>query len=90
MSLEERGIRPDVILLDPPRKGCDASVLETIAKMSPQKIVYISCDPATLARDCAILREKGYEVTQIASYDLFPRTAHVETVVLMARGGSGQ
>lgn len=84
-ELEKRGIKPDVILLDPPRKGCDPSVLETAAKMNPQKIVYISCDPATLARDCALLKEKSYEVTEIVPFDLFPRTAHVETVVLMTK-----
>lgn len=71
----------DVIVLNPPRKGCDPSFLHGIKKTNCQKIVYISCDPATLARDLAILKEIGYEIQRIQPVDMFPQTAHVETVV---------
>ncbi len=83
--LEREGTKPDVIILDPPRKGCSADLLATIAKMEPERIVYVSCDPATLARDCAILGEAGYQVQRVAPVDMFARTGHVETVVLMSR-----
>lgn len=84
-TLFERGIRPDVIILDPPRKGCSREVLETVAQMSPERIVYVSCDPATLARDCEIMKNLGYEVKKATPVDLFPRTVHVETVVRLSR-----
>ena len=83
--LRNRGIRPDVIIVDPPRKGCAPELLETISQMSPDRLVYVSCDPATLARDCAILKEKGYEVKKVTPVDMFPRTAHIETVVLLSQ-----
>ena len=83
--LKDRGIKPDVIIVDPPRKGCAAELLDTIVEMNPKRLVYVSCDPATLARDCAILKEKGYEVKKVTPVDMFPRTAHVETVVLLSR-----
>lgn len=76
------GIKPDVVLLDPPRKGCDEAVLKTVAEMRPEKIVYVSCDPATLARDAARLSSFGYTPTRLAAADLFPRTVHVESVCL--------
>ena len=82
-QLRERGIKPDAVILDPPRKGCGEDVLRTVAGMEPKRIVYVSCDPATLARDCAALKELGYEVKEVAAFDLFPRTAHVETVALL-------
>lgn len=84
-TLEAEGVAPDVIVVDPPRKGCDEALLQTVAKMAPQSIVYVSCDPATLARDCAVLHELGYHVDEVCPYDMFPRTAHVETVVLMTK-----
>ena len=84
-TLYDEGIRPDVVVVDPPRKGCSREVLETIAKMSPDRVVYISCDPATLARDCAIFAELGYEVQKLSAVDMFPRTVHVETVVLLSQ-----
>ncbi len=84
-TLFDRGIRPDVIVLDPPRKGCGRDVLVTAAKMKPERIVYISCDPATLARDCEIFGELGYEMKKATPVDLFPRTVHVETVVLLSQ-----
>lgn len=70
----------DLILLNPPRKGCDASFLDGIGKLRPQKVIYISCDPATLARDLAHLRGFGYQIEQIQPFDMFPQTAHVECV----------
>ena len=83
--LREQGICPDVIILDPPRKGCGEDLLKTAAQMEPQRIVYVSCDPATLARDCAPLKTIGYEAVKAAPVDMFPRTGHVETVVLLSR-----
>ena len=83
--LRERGETPDAVILDPPRKGCDGALLKTVADMSPERIVYVSCDPATLARDCAVLTGLGYHVKEAAPFDLFPRTAHVETVVSLVR-----
>ena len=76
---------PDVVLIDPPRKGCDTALLRHMAEMQPQRIVYISCDPATLARDLAILQELGYAAREAAPVDMFPRTGHVETVVRLER-----
>lgn len=84
-TLYDEGIRPDVVVVDPPRKGCSREVLETIAKMSPERVVYVSCDPATLARDCAVMRELGYEVNKLSAVDMFPRTVHVESVALLSR-----
>lgn len=84
-ALAREGQRPDVILVDPPRKGCDEALLGTMASMQPQRIVYVSCDPATLARDCGRLAELGYAVEQVTPVDMFPRTPHVETVVLLQR-----
>ncbi|MBO5421847.1 MAG: 23S rRNA (uracil(1939)-C(5))-methyltransferase RlmD, partial [Clostridia bacterium] len=83
--LLEEGIKPDVVVLDPPRKGCDGALVETVAKMSPNRIVYVSCDSATLARDCARFLEVGYEVTEATPVDMFPRTGNVETVVQLVR-----
>ena len=83
--LKERGETPDAVILDPPRKGCDAALLKTVAEMGPERIVYVSCDPATLARDCAVLTSLGYAVKEACPFDLFPRTAHVETVVRLSR-----
>ena len=83
-KLQSEGIRPDVILVDPPRKGCAPDLLETILHMAPDTLVYISCDSATLARDCAILQDGGYTVDAVAPFDMFPRTGHVETVVRLS------
>lgn len=85
-ELANRGIKPDCIIIDPPRKGCDAVLIETITnKFSPSRVIYVSCDPATLARDLKIFNESGYSVNKLVPVDLFPRTGHVETVVLMSR-----
>ncbi|WP_075721556.1 23S rRNA (uracil(1939)-C(5))-methyltransferase RlmD [Roseburia sp. 499] len=78
-------LHPDVIVVDPPRKGCDEKCLETIVKMKPERVVYVSCDSATLARDLKYLCEQGYEVKKVQPVDMFPHTGHVETVVLMSR-----
>ena len=76
---------PDVVIVDPPRKGCDKNTLDAIIAMNPDRLVYISCNPATLARDAAYLVENGYIVKRAKAVDLFPRTTHVETVVLITR-----
>lgn len=83
--LKKQGVNPDVIILDPPRKGCGKSLFDTIEQLSPKKIVYVSCDSATLARDLAILKEKGYEVKKVSAVDMFPRTPHVECVTLIEK-----
>ncbi len=75
----------DVIVVDPPRKGCEESLLQTIVDMQPEKVVYVSCDSATLARDVKFLRESGYELKKITPVDQFPNTVHVETVVLLSQ-----
>lgn len=79
------GGRPDVIVVDPPRKGMSAEALDAVASMQPERIVYVSCDPATLARDIARLRPHGYLAERATAVDMFPRTAHVETVVLLSK-----
>lgn len=86
-QLAEEGLRPDVIIIDPPRKGCDASVLDSIRDMGPEKIVMISCNPATAARDAKILcdTEHGYRLVKFRAVDMFPRTGHVETVCLLSK-----
>lgn len=76
----------DVIVVDPPRKGCEESLLQTIVDMQPEKVVYVSCDSATLARDVKFLRAKGYELKDVTPVDQFPHTVHVETVVLLSKG----
>ena len=85
LALEEKGIKPDVIVVDPPRKGLNADAIEALHRMHPRRIVYVSCDPATLARDVALLRERGYRLKSAQAADLFPRCAHVETVVTLSR-----
>lgn len=79
-------IKPDVVIVDPPRKGMAESLIDTIVSMEPSRIVYISCDPATLARDCARFASRGYRTLRARPIDMFPRTAHVETVALLAKG----
>lgn len=82
---ENEGIRADVIVVDPPRKGCDEKCLATMLQMRPERIVYVSCDSATLARDLRVLCDGGYEVMRVRGVDMFPWTVHVETVVLLER-----
>lgn len=78
-------INPDVVVVDPPRKGCDETLLDTIVKMNPKRIVYVSCDSATLARDLKYLAANGYEIARVQPVDQFAHTVHVETVVQLVR-----
>ena len=82
-ELINKGIKPEVIVVDPPRKGCDIKLLESIGNAKPNRVVYVSCDPSTLARDLKILEEKGYRTEIVQPVDMFPHTSHVETVALM-------
>lgn len=85
-QLADEGIRPDVIILDPPRKGADSSLIHTIAEdFAPKRVVYVSCDPATLARDLAVFETLGYKTEKVQPVDMFPSTSHVETVVCLSR-----
>ena len=82
--LSGRGLKPEVVILDPPRKGCSAELITTVAEaFSPERVVYVSCDPATLARDIKLFTEKGYSLTEYTPVDMFPRTAHVECCAML-------
>ena len=83
--LATEGLRPDVIMLDPPRKGCDETTLSAVVQMSPRRVVYVSCNPSTAARDAAWLGQHGYRAEKVQPVDLFPRTKHVETVCLLSK-----
>ena len=85
-ALYERGERPDVVVVDPPRKGLLENAIEAVAAMQPQRIVYVSCDPATLARDILRFNAYSYTLEKVTAVDMFPRTRHVETVVLLSKG----
>ena len=85
VELQKKGIRPDVIVLDPPRAGCDEIVLKTAVQLAPSRMVYVSCNPATLARDLGILAELGYCTREIQPVDMFPQTYHVECVVAIQK-----
>ncbi len=82
---KEQGIEADVIVVDPPRKGCDPRLLETILEMKPERVVYVSCNPSTLARDLRVLEDGGYRTVEVTPVDMFPHTVHVESVILMVR-----
>lgn len=82
---EEVAALADVVVVDPPRKGCDGVLLDTIVKMAPARIVYVSCDPGTLARDVKLLGEKGYEVKKVRACDMFGQGGHVESIVLLSK-----
>ena len=84
-ELRKNGCSPNIIVVDPPRKGCSAETIDVIANSAPQKIVMISCNPATAARDAKMLSDNGYSVDKVCGVDLFPRTGHVECVVLLSR-----
>lgn len=84
-GLYKKGLKSDVVVVDPPRKGCDAKLLETIVNMQPQKIIYVSCKPSTLARDLKFLTSQRYKVMEVQPVDMFPHTKHVETVALITR-----
>ncbi len=89
LDWHKQNIEPEVIVVDPPRKGCDASLLSTIIEMKPERVVYVSCNPATLARDLRVLVDGGYEVKEVQPVDQFPHTSHVECVVLMEINSRG-
>ena len=82
------GSHADIVVVDPPRKGCDQVLLDTLVHMAPERIVYVSCDPATLARDVKILQEKGYEAKKVAVVDQFCHSGHIETIVLLQKKNS--
>lgn len=84
-KLIEDGIKPDVIVVDPPRKGCDVKLLDAIGKAKPKRVVYVSCDPSTLARDLKYLEQLGYETIEVQPVDMFPMTKHIETVTGLRR-----
>jgi len=83
LELEKRGVRPDVVVVDPPRKGLSADCIEALHRMQPRRIVYVSCDCATLGRDVKLLKDRGYRVKNALAADLFPRCAHVESIVCL-------
>ncbi len=83
LALEQQGIKADVVVVDPPRRGLNAATIEALARFAPRRIVYVSCDPATLARDVALLKERGYTLKNALAADLFPRCSHVESIVTL-------
>ena len=85
-QLAAEGLHPDIVMLDPPRKGCDEATLSAVVRMAPRRVVYVSCNPATAARDAAWLEKNGYHAEKVQPVDLFPRTKHCETVVLLSKG----
>ena len=85
-QLAAEGLHPDIVMLDPPRKGCDEATLSAVVRMAPRRVVYVSCNPATAARDAAWLEKNGYHAEKVQPVDLFPRTKHIETVVLLSKG----
>ncbi|CAM4488696.1 23S rRNA (uracil(1939)-C(5))-methyltransferase RlmD [Paenibacillus tarimensis] len=84
----EEGIVADVVVVDPPRKGCDQALLDTIIRMKPERVVYVSCNPSTLARDLRVLEDDGYRTVEVQPVDMFPHTVHVESVALLVRDGT--
>ncbi|MDM0989767.1 23S rRNA (uracil(1939)-C(5))-methyltransferase RlmD [Clostridium perfringens] len=89
-DLINKGVKADVVVVDPPRKGCDKKLLDAITNIDAKKIVYVSCDPSTLGRDLQVLEENGYKTLEVQPVDMFPNTAHVETVVLMSKVNPGK
>ena len=84
-ELKSEGLKPDVVILDPPRKGCGEELVKTVAQMQPKRVVYVSCDPATLARDLKFFDEYGYQTNEVTPCDMFPKTAHVESVAALTK-----
>ena len=89
-ALAGRGLRPKVVVVDPPRRGMDEAAVEAVASMSPERVVYVSCNPATLARDLLRFNTFGYTLKEVTAVDMFPRTCHVETCALLQRTDSGK
>ena len=85
LELERKGVKADVVVVDPPRKGLNGDTIEALARFAPRRIVYVSCDPATLARDVALLKERGYALKNALAADLFPRCSHVESIVCLIK-----
>ena len=85
-QLAAEGLHPDIVMLDPPRKGCDEATLSAVVRMSPRRVVYVSCNPATAARDAAWLEQNGYHAEKVQPVDLFPRTKHCECVIALSKG----
>ena len=85
LELERQGIQADVVVVDPPRKGLNGDTIEALSRFAPRRIVYVSCDPATLARDVALLKDRGYQVKNALAADLFPRCSHVESIVCLVK-----
>ena len=85
-QLAAEGLHPDIVMLDPPRKGCDEATLSAVVRMAPRRVVYVSCNPATAARDAAWLEQNGYHAEKVQPVDLFPRTKHVECVIALSKG----
>ena len=84
-ALAVRGLKPKVVVVDPPRKGMQEAAVAAVASMQPERVVYVSCNPATLARDILRFHTLGYVLEKVTAVDMFPRTSHVETVVLLTR-----
>ena len=85
-QLAAEGLHPDIVMLDPPRKGCDEATLSAVVRMAPRRVVYVSCNPATAARDAAWLEKNGYHAEKVQPVDLFPRTKHVDCVIVLSKG----
>ena len=85
-QLAAEGLHPDIVMLDPPRKGCDEATLSAVVRMAPRRVVYVSCNPATAARDAAWLEKNGYHTEKVQPVDLFPRTKHCECVIALSKG----
>ena len=85
-QLATEGLHPDIVMLDPPRKGCDEATLSAVVRMAPRRVVYVSCNPATAARDAAWLEQNGYHTEKVQPVDLFPRTKHCECVIALSKG----
>ena len=88
-ELSRRGLRPEAVTVDPPRKGMSREAVEAVCSMRPRRVAYVSCDPATLARDLKLFGELGYTAVKASAVDMFPRTEHVETVVLLSGPNTG-
>ena len=85
VEMAQKGEKADVVIMDPPRTGSDEAFLSSVVKLSPERVVYVSCGPETLARDLKYLTKRGYTVKRATPYDCFPYTEHIETVVLLCR-----